>query len=799
MVSPRNPEVSPFSDAAHPPTPRASRRHAKRRRQRRDQQLVAAVAVVAALLAGATASAPTGFAVADAAWCAALAAGSTWAGSRSRRWAWLWSAGVVAAGGVGSWWSVVGVAALVVALSGAFTKTRSRPLGAVVGALVATMALHLPSQAFHGFPSLVAAAALVPLFLSAYERSSRQVTGRINRGLLVAGLVVVAACAAFGLSASLARSSLNQAVAQSRVGLDQVRAGHQSDAGAELAGAADNFDHAAHLLDAFWTWPARLVPVVAQQRDALARASSAGSQIARSGSVAASVAPYQQLKASDGRVDLPTIRRMTQPVADTAAALTRAQHTLRSVRNGWLIAPVASPLADFSRQVDGALPQAQLASSALIAAPGLLGAGQDRTYLILFTNPAESRFLGGFAGSFGILTAHDGKVSFTVGDRIAALFPGPAAAKLAVTGETSYLARYGRYDPAHNLQNLTVAPDFPTDATVTRSLFKQYYGTSLDGILVVDPYALAALLQLTGPVQVDGLAQPLTAQNAAQYLVYQQYVTYGNAKDDRKDILAAAGRSTFKALTSRDLPGPADVGAALGPVVAQGRLLFYPFTSSALPLFRRIGTLGTFRPAAGSDYLSVRSANANANKIDSLLTRAIDYQAAYDPSTGRVEATATITLHNGSPPGGLPEYLIGNLKDPSNGGKVPVGTNTMYLSYYSPLTLSSSTLDGQPIGVEYQMEAGAKVYSSDISLAPGQTSVFVLHLSGSVPAGSTYHLQVLSQPLVNPDALSVHVRSSSPSWHVASSQGLSAEQGGTVAAITAPLVHDERLSVTFAR
>ena len=288
---------------------------------------------------------------------------------------------------------------------------------------------------------------------------------------------------------------------------------------------------------------------------------------------------------------------MQAPVAATAAALASAQRTLVHVRSPWLLAAVASPLADFNRQVDDALPQAQLASAALQDAPGLLGAQGDRSYLILFTNPAESRFLGGFTGSFGILSAHQGKVSFTVGDRISNLFPGPKRLQLAVSGEAEFVRRYSRYDPAHNLQNLTVSPDLPTDATVTRSLFKQYYGTSLDGIVVVDPYALAALLKLTGPVQVEGLGQPLTADNAARYLVYQQYVTYGNAKDDRKDILSAAGRATFKALTTRDLPGPAAVGQALGPVVAQGRLLFYPFDAHDQPLFARIGTLGRFAPA----------------------------------------------------------------------------------------------------------------------------------------------------------------------------------------------------------
>ncbi len=795
MASPLNPEVSPFSGEDLPPTPGMVRHRARRQRKLRDRQVVLAITVVAALVAGWSRASPTGLGPADALWCAGLAAATAWAGSRSRRWAWLWSAGIVAAFAIGSWWALTGVAALLLGVAGAFSKARWRPLGALVGALVGITALHLPSIGFHGLPSLVVAVALVPLFGSAYERSTKVVRRRITRGLLVAGLLAIAASAAVGVSALLARNSLSQAVSDSRTGLSQVREGHPSKAAVRLDRAAGEFGHAAHLLDAFWTWPARLVPVVAQQRDALAQASSSGSLIARTGSVAADTAPYQQLKASNGQVSIPTVVTMQAPVAATAVALASAQRTLVRVRSAWLLAPVASPLADFNRQVDDALPQAQLASAALQDAPGLLGAQGDRNYLILFTNPAESRFLGGFTGSFGILSAHQGKVSFTVGDRISSLFPGPKSAKLAVSGEAEFMRRYSRYDPAHNLQNLTVSPDLPTDADVTRSLFKQYYGTSLDGIVVVDPYALAALLKLTGPVQVEGLDHPLTADNAAQYLVYQQYVTYGNAKDDRKDILSAAGRATFKALTTRDLPGPAAVGRALGPVVAQGRLLFYPFDAHDQPLFARIGTLGRFTPSPKGDFLSLRSANANPNKIDSLLSRAIDYQATYDPANGMVEATTTITLHNGSPPGGLNEYMIGNAKDPANGGDVPVGTNSMYLSYYSPLELASATLDGSPVSVEYQTERGARVYSTSIRVGPGQSAVLVLHLEGSIPASSTYRLQVLNQPLVNPDTVNVKIVSSSPTWRVTSSDGLLAD--GRQATRGGPLTQSQTFSATF--
>jgi hypothetical protein len=792
--------ASPFSrTATPPPTERVTRRQARRQRRMRDHRAVLLVIAASAVLGLVAPAAPTGFRFADALWCAAFAAACAWAASRSRRWAWLWSTGLVAAFSLGSWWALAGVAALVLALVGAFLKLRSRVLGALVGALVAQAALRMPSEAFFGFTALIAAIAIVPLLASAYERSPVPIRRRIRRVAIVAGVLAVMAGIAMAIPAILAKPSLDEAVSNSQTGLALIRDGHQSDGGVALANAANDFNKADNLLSGPWSWPARLVPLLAQHRDALATASSSGARIARTGSVAASVAPYQTLKADNGRINLGEVVTMQRPVADTAAALESAQRSLRSARVPWLVGPVAQPLATFSRDVDQALPQAVLARDALAAAPALLGATTDRTYLVLFTNPAETRFLGGFTGSYGLLTAHQGKVSFTVGDHINLLFPDRASAPpLKIVGETDYERRYGRYEPERNLQNLTVSPDMPTDADVTRSLFKQYYGKSLDGIFVVDPYALAALLKLTGPVQLASIE--LTADNAAQYLVYQQYVNYGNATDDRKDVLSEAGKAVFKALTTRALPGPRSVGDALGPMVAQKRLLFYPYIPSAQKLFGRIGALGQFAPDHGSDYLSLRSANANPNKIDSFLKRSITYDVAYDPGTGNASTTATITLQNTARPNCGPEYLCGNAKDPVNRpqggpGVVPAGTNTMYLSYYSPLNLISATLNGLPTGIEAQSELGANVYSSDFVVYAGQTATIVLKLEGVIGDSSNYHLQVLTQPLVNPDTLAIRVRSSSPAWHVKSAQGL--DVGADSASTLGVINTDHRYSVHF--
>ena len=652
-----------------------------------DRNLVWFIGAVAAAVAASSAAAPTGLRPADALWCAGLAALVTVAASRARRWPSIWFAGVISAGSIGSWWVAAALLALALAVSTAYSPYRNRVIGAAVGALGVQALLRMPAQGFHGLPSLIALVALAPLLSSGYDRSSRRVQRRTRR--VIYGAVAVAALitAAFGLSVLLASHSLTSAVKESEDGLDLIRDGKQDDAAGHLAVAADQFEEANHLLGGSWTWPARLVPVLAQHRDALVVASKSGHDLAGTGASAAATAPYQRLKTSKGQADVKLMTKMQKPVSEATVALEAAQHDMAAARSSWLLAPLAAQLDEFAGQIDGTLPEAQLAQQALAVAPAMLGSEGDKTYLVLFTNPAETRFLGGFTGSYGILTAHKGKVDFSVSGRITDLVPEDQLAKLDISGDryAEYLQRYGRYETTKHLQNLTASPDMPTDADITRTIYQQATGTSVDGVVVVDPYGLAGLLQLTGPVDVPGFAAPITADNAAAYLVFQQYADYGDERTERKDRLEAAGKAVFQALTSRDLPGPRTLGQVLGPLVEQKRLLFYPFDAADVPLFEQIGTTGAFQPDLDTDFLSLRTANANPNKIDSFLHRSVSYDVAYDPGNGNVDATATIALTNDAPAGGLPYYLIGNSR--FDAAKNPLGSNELYLSWYSPLDL----------------------------------------------------------------------------------------------------------------
>src|SRR5439155_6307005 len=126
------------------------------------------------------------------------------------------------------------------------------------------------------------------------------------------------------------------------------------------------------------------------------------------------------------------------------------------------------------------------------------GGHGTRTYLLVVQNNAESRATGGFIGSFGLLTADDGKLHISRLLRTSAwnnavrANPDPKA-----DAPADYRARYGQFQPERTLQNVNLSPDFPSVAKVLASLAPQAGLPAVDGVLAVDPVGLAALLQLT--------------------------------------------------------------------------------------------------------------------------------------------------------------------------------------------------------------------------------------------------------------------------------------------------------------
>jgi uncharacterized protein DUF4012 len=745
-------EADGASDASGRRRSGPGRRWTHRQRERWAVRAVVAGAAVAGALADVH---PTGDRIADrmvtAAWVALVAA----AASTARRWTWYLLAGVaLAAAG-----DRVAVGCAVVALALALWSSRPvRPhpaVGAAVGGLGAFALLHATNPAGHGSSAAMTALAAAPVLVSGYRHAARRARRSTRRGIVaVAGGVVVVG-AAYGASALGARADAERGMDRLELGLAAARDGDDAAAAAHLDAAGDAFAAAEGDLGGPLALPARMLPVVGQNAQAAESMAAAAADVARQGATAAAEADIDMLTVQGGRLDLAQVTALGGPLDDVAVALDGAADRLAGDDTGWLVPPVADRLDRVQAELAEARPDVDLAADATRLVPAMFGGDEPTRWLVAFVTPVEARGRTGFMGNFAELTAVEGDVEMTRFGRASELESGGIPGdERTLSGPEDYVARWARFDPAGTWRNVTMSPDFPSIGQVMAELYPQSGGRPVDGVIAVDPTGLAALLAFTGPISVLGVEDPLTAANAADYLLREQYLNPDNA--GRIDALESFARQTFERLTTGDLPGPREVADTLTDVVADGHLHAYATDSEQQALFRDIGIDGALPAPGGGDSLAVVNNNAVGNKIDLYLHRTVDYSATWDPDTGEVEATATVTVRNDAPSSGLPAYVIGSPLEPES--RPPSGTNRTYLSIYSPLALDGATVDGAPVMLEPQRELGRNVYSLFLDVPPDRaTRTLELRLVGRVDPGDRYELTVANQPLVVPDDITVTV------------------------------------------
>ena len=297
----------------------------------------------------------------------------------------------------------------------------------------------------------------------------------------------------------------------------------------------------------------RVVTVVGQHLEALGRVSSVGETLTSTAGEAATLGELRGHQGRQRQVDLDRVRAMAPPVRASADALLDAQRVVAEVRSPWPVAPVDSELDRLANELTDAAPAAVDAADAIAIAPGLLGGDGEQRYLMMFATPGESRAAGGFVATYGVLVADQGSLALAETGSTQELAPtdidedvDPAPFPFDPPPGWEYL--YSRYHVEYFPGNVSASPDWPMDSDVARQVYAHVPSIGeTDGVLYADPTALAALLQLTGPVQVPGLDAAIDSTNVEEYLFVGQYVQYDTDVDRRRDVLADVTRSVFEA------------------------------------------------------------------------------------------------------------------------------------------------------------------------------------------------------------------------------------------------------------
>ena len=395
----------------------------------------------------------------------------------------------------------------------------------------------------------------------------------------------------------------------------------------------------------------------------------------------------------------------------------------------------------------------------------MLGGDEPRTYFVGFTTPAEARGSGGFMGNWAEITVTDGRFEMTAFGRADDLNEtGDPQTRRFPIGDADmdrWLAQYGPFHLASGpggttgsapWKNINMSPDIAATGRAIAALYPQSGGGELDGVFVLDVYALARLLQFTGPIPlpdgavVDGQTT-VTADTAADLLLNDQYDL--TETDDRIDVLEDFSRAVVATLLGGTLPPPDELVDVLGPMVDQGRIATWMARADEQAVLTRLGMTGTLPSAGDGDGLAIVFNNAVGNKIDYYLTADARYTVTADARTSNATATLELMLHNNAPVDGEPSYVIGN---PIG---LPTGTNRTWVSVFTRLPVQSITLNGEPTQSELGSEAGYFVTSTMVTLPAGERGTLTLELDGTIDVLDAYQLSTRTPPTVAPSPLAI--------------------------------------------
>jgi hypothetical protein len=417
-------------------------------------------------------------------------------------------------------------------------------------------------------------------------------------------------------------------------------------------------------------------------------------------------------------------------VSDASTALAGVNTDLTLVPVGDAVAQYAAMLAETEDLLDQA-------GAGIAGLSALLGVDGPATIVLAFLNNAELAALGGGPAAQILLTVDNGSV--TVVEQVSSYdFADGVPADVAVDESARLL-----YDDilTSHINGAFSRPDLPTAAKILGAHWQRIRGIQPDGIISLDPIALAMMLEVTGPVTVSS-GEVLDSGNAVSLLLNQAYFLY-DGRTEADDFFHRAADAVFNRVMAADydLWAMADV---LGRAAENGSLMVWSSDPDAVELTtgtRLQGTLPTTNDP--ETVLGVYFRDRSSSKVDFYL------HADTVVTTNTCDAAApTYTVETriwfDFPPGiALPVFVVGELYD-FNRTEVfaygPVGASIIDAAV---LEAGTATATGPIVD-----DLGRPAVKYTIDLVPGQTGVVRSTFAGE--PGEYGPTLVRSTPMINP-------------------------------------------------
>jgi hypothetical protein len=273
-------------------------------------------------------------------------------------------------------------------------------------------------------------------------------------------------------------------------------------------------------------------------------------------------------------------------------------------------------------------------------------------------------------------------------------------------------------------------------------------GTSVDGVLAIDPVALSYVLEGTGPVDAgDGVT--LSSDTVVPVLLSTAYKTFDDraSQAPRDAFLARAAGAAFGAVMS----GDGDAGKIMNGLeraADERRLLVWSTDEAEQADLAATELAGQLSSDAAAPSIGVFLNDGTGAKLGYYLKNDIAVTPGECRSDGRRELQVKVTLRYTAPSEGLPSYVTGT----SAPGEPYVLKNN--LSIFAPVGggVVGVTQDGTVKGIARGEEGLREVGAVRVEMQPGQTTEIVFRIAAPAANDGIDDITttVVTTPGVNP-------------------------------------------------
>ncbi len=513
-------------------------------------------------------------------------------------------------------------------------------------------------------------------------------------------------------------------------------------AGAEANDAQARIDRArARLHGDLLISAAAAAPISSDQAGSVLDLADAASQAATATRDAVAVARiYRGASGGQGSPQhfLEALKQARPLLADASRRLHRALDQVNRDRARPLVPPLRKQFDSAAVTLAKATDQADSNLQATELAPIALGDAAPVKYLVVLPNPTELRPDGGFAGVVGTMT-----------------FDQATPSNIHLVDQASLWGHYGQKFPiplpiqqhlveASNSLEIGDAgwdPDLKNTAPLLEQMWQSATGESVAGTLLIDPYAISALLRVTGPIAVAGFGT-----FDADTFLPRLNVLINVTGAQKSTAVPAVASAVLKALLSQPGASYPKLASTLAEQARQRHLQFRMHDTHVQAAVDAANFGGTIRSPGNDDYAMIVDANVGATKSDYYVNKKAEIRVEKQASG---LANHEIKLSYDFPTLTTDADQKLNPRTPTN----PSGSYRDYLRVYLPETANLTgfqvLVDGKPAisnsVTENGVVNGKRVIGTYFEVGPGHSAQVAMTYIAALPPGNEYRILLQKQ------------------------------------------------------